>query len=191
MIRESRVPFAAALACLALACGGAPGRPEAGAAAGTRGPEAPVSFADLGRIHAELAARHGRPVFVNFWASWCVPCVQELPDLASLARENGPQGAVFLGISLDGWVTGNGAETEEKVKRALAEAGVGYANLIYRGDQDSLIEGFRLPGPIPYSVLYGPQGQQVGNWAGKAPIEEVRLAIAGASVRQPAAAGGR
>jgi len=186
MNRRSWVPLGAALACLALACGGTSGR--SGAAAGTKGPEATVSFSDLDGIHRELAAHRGRPVFLNFWASWCVPCVQELPDLASLARENG---AIFIGVSLDSWVTGNGAETEIKVKRALAEAGVGYPNLIYRGDQDPLIEGFDLPGPIPYSVLYDPQGQQVQNWAGKAPIGEVRVAIAGVSARPQAGSGGR
>ncbi len=191
MNRHASVPFCAALACLALACGGTSGRSGAGAAAGTPGPEAPVSFADLDAIHREVAAHRGRPVFVNFWASWCVPCVQELPDLASLARENGAGGAVFLGVSLDAWVTGNGSETEGKVRRALAESGVGYPNLIYRGDQDPLIEGFALPGPIPYSVLYDPQGQQVQNWAGKAPIGEVRMAIAGASTRPQGGSRGR
>jgi len=190
MNRRSWVPFGAALACLVLACGGTSGR-SGYAAAGTTGPEAPVSFADLDAIHRELSTHRGQPIFVNFWASWCVPCVQELPDLASLARESGAGGAVFLGVSLDAWVTGNGAETEMKVKRALAEAGVGYPNLIYRGDQDPLIEGFDLPGPIPYSVLYDPQGQQVQNWAGKAPIAEVRMAIAGASTRPQAGSRGR
>src|SRR5947209_15856447 len=189
MSRRSRVPFAAALACLALACGGTSGRSGA-ADSGTAVPQAPVSFVDLDGIHRELAAHRGRPVFVNFWASWCVPCVQELPDLASLAREGGAGGAVFLGVSLDSWVTGNGAETEGKVKHALAEAGVGYPNLIYRGDQDPLIEGFGLPGPIPYSVLYDPRGEQVQSWAGKAPIVEVRMAIAGASTPPQARSGG-
>ena len=93
--------------------------------------------------------------------------------------------------SLDGWVTGNGAETEGKVKDVLSAAGVGYPNLIYAGDQDPLIEGFQLPGPIPYSVLYDPRGQPLQNWAGKAPIREVRAAIAGVSPRPAGAPGGR
>ena len=95
-----------------------------------------------------------------------------------LARENGAGGAVFVGVSLDAWVTGNGAETEGKVKRALAEAGVGYPNLIYRGDQDPLVEGLDLPGPIPYSVLCDGQGKRVASWTGPVAIEEVRRAIA-------------
>jgi thiol-disulfide isomerase/thioredoxin len=150
--------------------------------------EAKVEFADLDRIHATLQGLRGRPVFVNFWATWCVPCVDELPDLAALAREDGVAGAGFLGISLDAWITGNGAETEDKVKRALASAGVGYPNLIYRGDQDPLIEGLDLPGPIPYSVLYDGQGKRVASWKGPAAIPEVRQAIAAGLLRARATA---
>jgi thiol-disulfide isomerase/thioredoxin len=172
------VVFVLVLGAFLAACNAPPRAPASAGTRGARGVEARVEFADLDRIHATLRGLRGRPVFVNFWATWCVPCVDELPDLAALAREDGVAGAGFVGISLDAWITGNGAETEDKVKRALAAAGVGYANLIYQGDQDPLIEGLDLPGPIPYSVLYDGQGKQVANWTGSAAIPEVRRAIA-------------
>jgi len=184
------------LACLLAACG-APSRPsdrgQAGAGGGSR---AEVEFADLDRIHAFLAGLRGRPVFINFWATWCVPCVEELPDLAALSREDATKGARFVGVSLDAWITGNGAETEEKVRDALAGAGVGYPNLIYRGDQDPLLEGFQLPGPIPYSVLYDGRGKPAASWTGRATIEEIRRAVAatlerGAAAPSPKPPGGR
>src|SRR5262245_15049888 len=181
-------PASAGLA-LILACAscGAPGR-ETGNAASAAGAhlEAKVEFADLDGIHAALRQMRGRPVFVNFWATWCIPCVEELPALAKLAREDDLSGAGFIGIALDAWVTGSGAETEDKVRSALAKAGVGYPNLIYRGDQDPLIEGMQLPGPIPYSVLYDGRGTKVRIWEGKASIQEVRQAIASASSPGPA-----
>src|SRR3989441_6090068 len=130
------------LACLLAGCGAPSRAPGSGGAAGKDGPGTQIEFADLDRIHAILATLRGRPVFVNFWATWCVPCVEELPDLAALSREDAARRVEFVGVSLDAWVTGNGSETEEKVKRALAEAGVGYPNLIYQGDQDPLLEGF-------------------------------------------------
>jgi thiol-disulfide isomerase/thioredoxin len=171
------------LVFLMVGCGSPSRAPASGAAGGAK-PE----FADLDRIHATLAGLRGRPLFVHFWATWCVPCVEELPDLAALSREDAVRGTGFVGISLDAWVTGNGHETEDRVKRALADAGVGYTNLIYQGDQDPLLEGFQLPGPIPYSVLYDGQGQRTASWTGKAAIEEVRQAIAAASTKGKAPA---
>ena len=185
--RGAAIAFGLVLGSILAACN-APSR--APASKGTRSAgriEARVEFADLDRIHATLQGLRGRPVFVNFWATWCVPCVDELPDLADLAREDAVAGSGFLGISLDAWITGNGAETEDKVRQALVAAGVGYPNLIYRGDQDPLIEGLDLPGPIPYSVLRDAQGKRVASWTGPAAIEEVRRAIAALLPRTPAA----
>ena len=43
----------------------------------------------------------GKLLVLNFWASWCPPCVEETPSLNQFAREFGPQGVVVLGISID------------------------------------------------------------------------------------------
>ena len=68
------IPGIFAVAGMLLACGEPAPVRDAGAAANSA--EAPVAFADLDRIRAELAARRGRLLFVNFWATWCVPCVE-------------------------------------------------------------------------------------------------------------------
>src|SRR5882672_7255021 len=156
---RARGAAAVIVVCLLAACGAPSRAPGPGETGGQNGSGADVEFADLDRIHAVLAGFRDRPLFVNFWATWCEPCVEELPDLAALSREDAVKGAGFIGVSLDAWVTGDGKETENKVRRALAHAGVGYPNLIYRGDQDPLLEGFELPGPIPYSVLYDGRGK--------------------------------
>ena len=183
-----------ATATLMQGCGrAAPGNGAGTAAqrAGAQGAAAPaaatVEFADIDRVRAALAALKGRPVFLNFWATWCAPCMEELPDLAALAREAGGTNAAFLGISLDTWVTGDGAETGDKVRKALAAAGVSYPNLVYTGDQDPLLEGFRLPGSIPYSILYDSEGRDVARFDEQVEIEAVRRAIA-AETRKAAGA---
>ena len=170
--------------------GTAPGsEPPATTASGTTVPAAaaPVAFGDMGRVRADLAALKGRPVFVNFWATWCGPCMEELPDLAAVARESADTNVAFLGISLDTWVTGEGEETGEKVRKALASAGVSYPNLVYTGDQDPLLEGFRIPGSIPYSILYDSEGRDVKRFDEQIAIETVRRAIA-AETRKTAGA---
>lgn len=48
-----------------------------------------------------LAQWKGRPLLINFWASWCAPCLEEMPQLDAVAREQGPNGVQILGIALD------------------------------------------------------------------------------------------
>ena len=168
-------PARAAAALLAGPAAGCGSRPGGDAASG---PVAPVAWADLDALRAALDERRGTPVLLNFWATWCGPCVEELPDLARLARET--DGTVaLLGVSFDGWVTGNGPATEKKVKGFLAVAGATYPNLIYRGDQDPVLEAFDLSGAIPYSILYDGEGRVVERWDGQVEPAVLRRSIAG------------
>lgn len=50
----------------------------------------------------ELLSRHrGTPVLVNYWATWCPPCLEEMPDLIEFYRKRIPEGARFLSVSAD------------------------------------------------------------------------------------------
>ncbi|MGH9750354.1 MAG: TlpA family protein disulfide reductase, partial [Candidatus Polarisedimenticolia bacterium] len=160
------------------------GDPAAVAVAATERPEPaslPVSYADLDTLRAALRERRGRPLLLNFWATWCGPCVEELPDLGRLSREQGRAGAAFVGVSLDVWTGGDGPATEGKVRGFLSEAGVTYANFIYRGDQDPIFEAFDLPGPIPFSILYDGDGNVARRWEGEVDLGVLRAALAGLS----------
>ncbi len=53
------------------------------------------------RLEAELLARRGQVVLVNFWATWCRPCLEEIPDLMALEAELGDQGFDLVAVSLD------------------------------------------------------------------------------------------
>ena len=54
-----------------------------------------------GQLKATLASHKGRVVVLHLWATWCLPCVEELPLLAKLAREASSRGVDFLAVSLD------------------------------------------------------------------------------------------
>jgi thiol-disulfide isomerase/thioredoxin len=74
-------------------------------------PAVPFSLGDLAGESLSLESLRGKVVFVNFWATWCAPCREEMPSLAALARSVDARDAVFLAISVD--------ETLEPVREFL------------------------------------------------------------------------
>lgn len=67
----------------------------------TIGSEAELSLKDLTGIDQRLSAYRGRIVVLNFWATWCVPCKQEMPDLAAIQNEYAAFGVQVVGASAD------------------------------------------------------------------------------------------
>lgn len=73
---------------------------EAGPAAGTKAPD--FSWYDGNGTKVSLSeVAKGRPVLINFWATWCGPCVREIPDLVALNEEYAAKGALIIGVSVD------------------------------------------------------------------------------------------
>jgi thiol-disulfide isomerase/thioredoxin len=107
----------------------------------------------------------GRPALVNVWASWCGPCVKEMPLLDAFDREQGPNGVQVVGIALD---------EPAAVRAFLARTPVAYPILVdAAGPADA---GVRLGNPrgvLPYSVLVGADGHIVEQWVG--PVERADL----------------
>ena len=66
----------------------------------------------------QFSEHKGKPVLINFFASWCLPCREEMPVLVKIAHEYGPKGVVLLGIAVD--------DTEEKMKDFIARYGVNF-----------------------------------------------------------------
>src|SRR5260221_5135090 len=60
-----------------------------------------TSLPDATGAQQSLAQYRGKPVVVNFWASWCAPCVKEMPALSELQRQYAKKGIAFVGIGVD------------------------------------------------------------------------------------------
>lgn len=102
----------------------------------------------------ELAELRGRPVVLNFWASWCDPCREEAPQLAEAARSYADE-VQFLGVNiLDG---------REEALRFVAEEEVPYPSVRDPGGRVSRM--YRVTG-VPETVFVDPDGRIVGTYVG-------------------------
>ncbi|MDR2991583.1 MAG: TlpA family protein disulfide reductase [Burkholderiaceae bacterium] len=99
-----------------------------------------------------LAAFRGHPLLVNFWATWCPPCVAELPLLSFFYAERGRRDWQCLGLAVEG--------KREPVARFLAHAPVAYPVALagVEGAQISRNLG-NTEGVLPFTVLFDTNGQ--------------------------------
>lgn len=119
-----------------LACSGdIPGN-EFGVFAGDDAPafEVPLTGGNV----VSLEGLRGKGVIVNFWSTWCVPCVRELPLLDSVAREHSTDDLVILGVNM--------GETEEEILAFLERFDLGFPIALDRkGDVSRMYGVVGLP----------------------------------------------
>ena len=161
----------AALAALALA--GAL-LPACGRRAAT---EKSPAVVDAAGLEQRVADAKGHPLLLVFWATWCKPCVEELPALVTL-QDEAPQGLQLVAVSLDHFLSG--PTTPQVVAGWLQTHPVELQHLIYAGTQDALFNAFDLPGSIPYAILYDAQGRVLQRYEGQTEPAAVRTALAAA-----------
>jgi peroxiredoxin len=125
-----------------------------------------LALNDLDGKEHRLSEFHGKRVLINFWASWCGPCLAEMPALEAARHKFGDQGAIVLGIAMD---------EPDRVRAFLADHAVSYPILI--GQMDSPSTSLRLGDTsevLPFSVLLDEQGHVLAIQRG--PLDGAQLA---------------
>lgn len=120
------------------------------AVAGELSGEAPdFTLPSLSGENVKLSEKRGEVVMVNFWASWCGPCRQEMPLLNDLYAEYKDYGFVLLGVNVD--------EDSEKAKDLLEQVKVSFPVLL---DPQSTVSALYDIDAMPSTVLIDRDGNQ-------------------------------
>ena len=116
----------------------------------------------------------GKPLLVNFWATWCEPCRHEYPMLNDLAKQYAPQGLKVVGVSMD--------DDGDLIlmRRFLARYKPIFPNYRKKADGEEVFRQAVLAGwngSLPVSVFYAKDGQQVGHVLGEGSRDTYEAAI--------------
>lgn len=111
----------------------------------------------------------GRVTVVNFWATWCVPCRAELPDLISLSKETASKGVKFIGLSVDG-----GMNVAADLREFAKANGISYPIVIANRELDSAFGNIQV---IPTTFIIDSSGAITRSFGGLRTKEVFREAI--------------
>lgn len=107
-----------------------------------------------GKRH-RLADYQGRWVVLNFWATWCVPCIQEIPEIAAFRKEH--KDVAVIGVAID-------AEDAAKTKQFAAKAGLDYPLVL---SDDRVEKQLGSVKALPTTRIYDPTGKLVYDKPGR------------------------
>ena len=128
---------------------------------------ADFSLEDMqGETH-RLADYRGKWVLVNFWATWCPPCLNEIPELSSLHNAHKDSDLVVIGIAVD-------SGSSSKVADFVQAHGISYPIVMGNRRINRQIGEFEA---LPTSYLYAPNGKQVSYQTGEVTRETVETYI--------------
>lgn len=134
-----------------------------------------VKAIDFEEFKTTLKRVDGRPLLVNFWATWCDPCREEFPDLVKIDNQYRGQGLDFIGISLDDL-----KELKTEVPKFLRTMRAKMPNyLLNVSDPEPAIKYVdpEWSGALPATFLFNRKGEIVFKHFGRVNANDLRAAI--------------
>ena len=129
-----------------------------------------LSLPDTQGTAQPLRQWRGKVLVVNFWATWCEPCREEMPEFIRVQRELGPQGVQFVGIAVD---------SADKVGRFARQLELNYPALVAGYDAIDLSKPLGNPLlALPFTVIVGRDGQVALTHVGPINPAQLRSTIA-------------
>lgn len=111
----------------------------------------------------------GNVIVVNFWATWCTPCREEIPEFIETQEKFRDQGLVFVGIAID---------QADKVKMFSQEFGINYPVLVGSLNTWSLLEAAgNRQSALPYTVVINRSGEIVETYLGRVNQKKLEKAV--------------
>jgi thiol-disulfide isomerase/thioredoxin len=129
-----------------------------------------AEFVGLAGTPVRMDSLRGRPLIVNFWATWCPPCVEELPMLSSFYQANAAKGWQVMGLAVD---------QLDPVKRFLAKTPVAFPVALAGVSGIELGKTLgNLSGGLPFTVVLGSDGLVAHRKMGKLNAEDLLAWVA-------------
>lgn len=114
---------------------------------------------------APISSYRGQRIIVNFWATWCPPCVEEMPLLNRFYTENSSKGWQVVGIAIDQAVAAN---------KFLEQKNIVFPNAVNGAQGVELSRALgNQGGGLPYTVVFGPQGDIIAQKAGRISADDL------------------
>jgi thiol-disulfide isomerase/thioredoxin len=159
--------------------GPAAGQGPVGSAGVTRSIGEPSDAAVMQLFALELTGPGGEPVpmqqfrdrrlVVNFWATWCAPCVEEMPELSGMAEEFAGKGVTFVGIAID---------QVPNVARFIQKLPVRYPIAVAGAAGIGMVTALGNPqGGLPFTVVLEADGRIRERYLGKVVMAELRQVL--------------
>ncbi len=137
--------------------------------------ETPTKPIRADAFKAVLEKERGQVVILNFWATWCVPCLREIPDLIAVTDEVKRSGVVLIGVAVDD-PSPNAVEVERFRKKYFPKFFT-YARQSAEMDELASVIDPAWNEVVPTTYLIDRNGKVVSRIQGKKSAEEFRVAI--------------